>query len=74
MNNRKTIEECAAACRNAQTQIEALEAEIRAFESESAIRRETYGIISAAIDAMRKAIIDLKLCANSLYESLDKIE
>lgn len=72
MNARKQLEECAAACRNAQTTIEEMEKQIRAYEPNNTIRRETYGMISAAIDAMRKSVIDLKFCANNLYESLDK--
>lgn len=74
MNTRKTVEECAAACRNAQTVIEELEKQIRPYETETPIRSGTLGIISAAIDAMRKAAIDLKFSADNLYKILDKMQ
>lgn len=70
----KEIEETAAACRIAQLMIEECEEAAKQFEKNAIIRAKTFGMISAAIDAMVSARINLKFCADRLYKSLDEMQ
>lgn len=67
----KEIETAAAVCRNAQTAIDECTKVLKRIENKAPVRIRTYGMISAAVEALILAQANLRFCTNILYKSID---